>query len=134
MLIDLHLSRRLMAWGLGLTALTPFLFCLEAPAQPLRLSSVSGRVTRFGHPITKMLICFDADGVHSALGSLQDDGSFQLVNFQYNQTGAFPGRYHAHLTSFNDMDVVPAKYHDPRMSGLEINVATDWNYLDIELH
>ncbi len=133
MFIDLHGARRLMTWGLGITAMTPFLFCLEAPTRDLNLSAVSGRVTYSGHPITNTYICFDSDGGHSALSALQDDGSFQLVNFQYNKPGAFPGQYHAHLGPHTNAPVVPAKYRDSRTSGVVIDVASDWSYLIIEL-
>jgi hypothetical protein len=133
MFIDLRLGRRLMAWGLGIAAMTPFLFCREAPAEQLDLYPVSGRVTYAGQPVSSMFICLDTEGSHSAQGSLRADGSFQLVNFQHYKLGTFPGRYHAHLTSLTDAPVVPAKYQDSRTSGLEVDVASDWNYLEIDL-
>jgi hypothetical protein len=136
MSIDLPLARRLVAWGLGFAFLTPFLlcFCPEPPAKPLELSAITGRVTYAGHPVNNMYVCLDSDGVHSAIGQVEDDGSFRLVNFQYDAFGAFPGRYRAHLGGYAHATVLPGKYRDARTSGLELDVAADWNYVKIELH
>ncbi len=134
MSVDLHLARRLVACGLGIATLTPFLFCLEAPAphRQRQLSTVTGRVTYSGHPMNHMYICFDSDEGHSALGTLGNDGSFRLIS--YGEDGACPGRYRAHLYPFVNAPVVPARYKDSQTSGLEIDVASDWNYLNIDLH
>jgi hypothetical protein len=135
MLVDLHLQRRLVAWGLALAILVPFLWCLNARAGHRPLSDVSGRVTYSGQPVNNMFICIDSeDGCHSALCTLKNDGTFQLFNYQYDQHGALPGRYHAHLlVSRGTHSPIPARYADSRTSGLEIDVASDWNYLDIQL-
>jgi hypothetical protein len=133
MSVDLHLARRLVAWGLGIAALTPFFFCLEPPPEHQDVSNVTGRVTYSGRPLSNMCICLDTDGGHSALGSLRDDGSFRLVNL-HGHDGAEPGRYRAHLYPYQNAPTFPAKYQDPRTSGLEIDVASDWSYLNIDLH
>ena len=134
MSVDLHLARRLVAWGFGIAALTPFLFWLEPPAEHHpELFDVTGRVTYSGRPMTNTYICLDTKSGHAALGSLGDDGSFRLVSFQYNEPGAFAGRYHAHLSPYSTNTAFPAKYRDAQTSGLEIDVASDWNYLSIDL-
>ena len=48
--------------------------------------------------------------------------------------GAQPGLYHAHLYTRHDGPEIPAKYADPATSGIEINIASDWNDFNIELH
>jgi hypothetical protein len=135
MSIELHLARRLVAWGMGIAALSPFLICLQPPPSPRPdLSVVTGRVRYSGHPITNMYICIDMNGSHSALGALHEDGSFRLVNFQYGRDGVFAGRYRAHLDPYLNAPPLPNKYGNSRTSGLEIDVAPDWNHVDIELH
>ena len=99
------------------------------------LSDVTGRVTYCGKPLHGMTLCLDSvGGVHCAYATLRSDGSFRLINMTGNNTGAVPGRYYAHLYPNPYSSSLPAKYHDSRTSGLEIDVATDWNELNIDLH
>ena len=51
----------------------------------------------------------------------------------WGNTGAIPGRYHAHLYTEPHGPSLPAKYADSRTSGLEIDIASDWNDLNIDL-
>ena len=134
MFVDLQVARRLVAWGLGIAALTPFLLSLQPPPAHPDLYSVTGRVTYAGHPITNMYICIDVDGEHSSFSALRNDGSFSLMNFLYNEDGALAGRYRAHLGSYDNAPALPARYEDSRTSGLVVDVASDWTYLDIDLH
>jgi hypothetical protein len=80
-----------------------------------------------------MYICLDGEGGHSALSSLGEDGSFRLVSFEYGEEGALAGQYRAHLDSYANAPALPPKYRDSRTSGLEIDIASDWNHLDIDL-
>ena len=80
-----------------------------------------------------MYICLDSNGAHAALGSLGDDGSFRLLNAQYFEEVRPPGRYRAHLNGYVNAPKLPAKYGDSGTSGLEIDVASDWNHVDIDL-
>jgi hypothetical protein len=135
MYVHLHVARKLMGWGLGLLAMAPSVLCFETPASsPMELSEVTGRMTYFGKPLNGMILCLDsASGVHCAFGSLRADGSFRLINVIGNYTGAVPGRYHAHLYTRPDGPSLPAKYADSSTSGLEIEIASDWNELTIDL-
>ena len=135
--IHLHLARKLMAWGLGIMVLAPFVLCLEplaSPRKPPDLPSVAGRVTYFGRPITDMYICLDLGQAHSALGLLQPDGSFRIVHVNSGRPGALPGQYHAHISSPLNGPSLPARYQDSRTSGLEIDVESDWSYFNIDLY
>jgi hypothetical protein len=133
MVVDLRSERRIVAWGLALTFLVPVLLW-NAPALHRPLSAVSGRVTYSGRPVGNMSICLDSEDGHSATSVLKDDGSFQLMNFKHWEPGAIPGRYHAHLLAGRGNHwVLPDKYKDIRTSGLEIDVASDWSYLNIDL-
>jgi hypothetical protein len=123
-----------MGWVLGTAALSPFaLYCFELPSPEATLSEVTGRVTYSGRPLNDMILCLDSGGVHSAFSALKSDGSFRLVNMKEGCTGAYRGRYHAHLYSHFTGPSLPAKYGDPKTSGVEIEIGTDWSDLSIDL-
>jgi hypothetical protein len=133
--VHLHHSRNLMGWILGIAAFSPFALVFESSNSQYTLSDVTGRVTYSGHPLHDVILCLDTEGgVHSAFGSLEADGSFRLLNMEGGRTGANPGRYHAHFFSLSQAAKLPEKYRDPKTSGLEIEIDSDWSDLHIELH
>jgi hypothetical protein len=123
-----------MSWILGAVALSPFALCFGFPFPEVHLSPVTGRVTFSGRPVNDMIICVDSGGEHVAYGPLQADGTFRLINMNWLDTGALPGRYHAHLYTHANGPKLPSRYSDPETSGIEIDVASGWNDFDIELH
>jgi hypothetical protein len=124
-----------MGWVLGIAFFSPFVLCLDF-SNPERetLSDVTGRVTYSGRPLNDMTICLDLDGLHSAFSTLKSDGSFRLLCLTGRRAGAFRGRYHAHLYSNPGGPSLPAKYVNPDTSGLELEIATDWNDFKIDLN
>ncbi len=134
MYAHLHLTRRLMAWGLGVLAIVPTVVFTAASSPTQSLSEVKGRVTYSGRPLNDMTICLDTKGgAHYAYAPLRSDGSFYLINMTRGYPGALPGRYHAHLYTHAHGPTIPAKYHDSAASGIEIEVASDWNDFHIDL-
>jgi len=134
MSVHLHRTRQWMAWMLTATALSPFALCFSSTEKGgVHLSPVTGRVTISGRPVNDMTICLDSGGVHRAYGWLGGDGTFQLSHVQWVDGGAEPGRYSAHLYSRAGGPEIPSKYRDPATSGIEINVAADWNDFRIDL-
>jgi hypothetical protein len=131
----LHRARRALGWALGIMALSPFgLWGVEFPGPRNTLSDVTGRVTYSGRPLNDMTLCLDLGGVHSAFSTLDSDGSFRLVNMNEGRVGAYPGRYTAHLYTHKQGPSVPAKYRDPKTSGVEIEISADWSHLKIDLN
>jgi hypothetical protein len=136
MYVHSQLGRKLMGWTFGVLAVVPSVLCFVSSVSPsLELSDVTGRLTYSGQPLNDMTLCLDSTpGIHCAYASLSLDGSFRLISMTGNNTGAAPGRYHAHLYTHLHGPSLPARYRDPRTSGLEIEVASDWNEFDINLH
>ncbi len=62
MYAHLHLTRRLMAWGLGVLAIVPTVLFSAAASPSEKLSEVRGRVTYSGRPLEDMTICLDTKG------------------------------------------------------------------------
>lgn len=135
MSLHLHRSRQWTAWFLGALALSPFAFTLSfgSPEERLHPSPVTGRVSFAGRPVQDMTLCLDQDGRHAAFGLLRPDGSFALNTMGWAAQGALPGRYHAHLYTFENGPALPGKFHSPDTSGVEIEIAPGWNDLQIEL-
>jgi hypothetical protein len=123
-----------MAWILIATALSPFALCFASTeSTSVSLSPVTGRLTISGRPVNDMTICLDSGGVHCAFGALEGDGTFQLSNMRWVDGGAEPGLYHAHLYTRAGGAEIPTKYRNPATSGIEIDVAADWNDFRIDL-
>jgi hypothetical protein len=123
-----------MAWVLIVTAASPFaLVFASAETSRVALSHVTGRVTVSGQPFNDTMICLDSGGTHCAFGWVGSDGTFQLSNMRSADGGAEPGRYHAHFFSPAGGRSIPSQYGDPKTSGIEINVANDWNDFRIDL-
>jgi hypothetical protein len=97
------------------------------------LSPVTGRVTYCGRPVGNTVICFDVGSVHSAFGALGRDGSFHLATMDTGYKGIIPGRYRAHLFALDNGPSLPARFGDSRSSGLEIEIALDWNHVRLDL-
>ncbi|MGP0064818.1 MAG: hypothetical protein ACLQGP_14625 [Isosphaeraceae bacterium] len=133
--LHLHHSRNVMGWILGIAAFSPFALIFDSSDSKYTLSDVTGRVTYSGRPLSDVIICLDTEGgVHSAFGSLGPDGSFRLLNMDAGSVGAFPGRYHAHLYNHSQASNLPEKYSNPKTSGIEIEIDSDWSDLHIDLH
>ena len=134
MSVHLHRTRQWMAWVLTAAALSPFALCFASmESGGAHLSPVTGRVTISGRPASDMIICLDSGDLHCAFGALEADGTFQLNNMRWIEGGAEPGRYRAHLYTRAGGPEIPAKYGDPKTSGILIDVASDWNDFFIEL-
>jgi hypothetical protein len=129
-------ARKLVGWILGMAVLSPFAFWYASTtywkASP---SDVTGRVTLSGRPLTGVTfgLCSDKDN-NFALGVVQPDGSFRLRSPDGKQVGALPGHYHAFLYGLKGNTSIPAKFRDPYASGLDIDIVSGWNDLDIQLH
>ncbi len=132
MTYHLHHTRRWTAWVLGALALSPFALAFGSFESP-HLSPVTGRVTLDGRPVQDMTLCLDMDGHHAAFGQLGANGRFDLSNMTWADRGALPGRYHAHLYTHSNGPTLPGKFSSPDTSGVEVEVAPDWNDFDIEL-
>jgi hypothetical protein len=128
-------ARKVVGWVLGITALSALALCYESLNSRVTLSDVTGRVTYSGRPLTGATICMDSEsGSHFAVGKLGSDGSFRLYSVNGGRVGAFPGLYHAYLYSRKGGTPVPARFCSPRSSGLEIEITSGWNDLNIDLH
>jgi hypothetical protein len=126
--------RNVIGWILGIAAFSSLAVCYQSLNTRVTLSDVTGRVTYSGRPLTGATICLNSEsGNHSAVGKLGSDGSFRLKSIP-GRVGAFPGLYHAYLYSRKGGTSLPAKFRDPRTSGLEIKIASGWSDLDIDLH
>jgi hypothetical protein len=97
---------------------------------PAEVAPVTGRVNLDGHPLGHVIICFDSDD-HRAQGWLGADGTFRLVSGWGD--GVPPGKYRVHLFSSPDGGSLPAKYQDAGTSGLDVEVAPDWNDYSFDL-
>jgi hypothetical protein len=132
--VHLHHARNVMGWVIGIAAFSPFALCLEFPSPKNTLSDVTGRVTYSGRPLNDMTICLDLGGVHSAFSALSSDGSFRLLSMNEGCAGAYRGRYNAHLYTHQHGPSLPAKFGNPKTSGVEIEIDTDWSDLNIDLN
>jgi len=127
-------ARKVVGWILGIAAFSPLALCYESMNPRVTRSDVTGRVTYSGRPLTGATICMDSEsGNHSAVGKLGSDGSFRLESVS-GRVGAFPGLYHAYLLSRKGDTSLPAKFRDPHTAGLEIEIASGWSDLNIDLH
>jgi hypothetical protein len=132
--MHLHAARTLLGWGLGILALSPLALSVVSWNSRTEHSSVTGQVKYSGRPVEDMIICFDSGGTHSACGALGSDGSFQLCTVVRGDERVLPGKYHAHLFHVRGQSPsIPSRYADPLSSGLEVEIASNWNHLNIEL-
>jgi hypothetical protein len=120
---------------LGIAVLSLLALSVQLSNPPDTLSDVTGRVTYSGRPLTGAAICLQSEnGNQSAVGKLGSDGTFRLRNMKDGRAGAVPGVYHAFLAPRKESTSLPAKFRDPRTSGLEIEIASGWSDLNIDLH
>jgi hypothetical protein len=127
-------ARDAVGWILGIAAFSPFALCFESLYPRVTLSDVTGRVAYSGCPLTGDTICLDSEvGNHYATCKLGSDGSFRLHSIS-GDVGVFPGLYHAYFYSRKADTSLPAKFRDPRAAGLEIEIASGWSDLNIDLH
>jgi hypothetical protein len=118
---------------LGAVAMTPFAMYFDSPAPMSKTVPVTGRVTCSGRPLPDTILCLDRNGGHSAYAPLEADGKFRILNMNWTEEGATPGKYRAHLFTHSSGPEFPAKYRDPETSGIELDVTTGWNHFDIDL-
>jgi hypothetical protein len=136
MKMHIHSARKMFGWILGVSAvLTPLVLAVPFGLTTSRaaLASVSGRVSLDGHPAGDMQICFDSGGDHIAQDWVRADGSFHLYS-RGRGNGAIPGRYRVHLLPKVAAPSIPSKYRDSGTSGLDVEVAPDWNDFAFDLH
>ena len=145
------LGRRRQPWsvaGLG-RAFVPCLVMLAAMSiagcSPAKESSVSGRVTLDGSPVSQGTVAFEPQaGGMLARGALDADGNYELMTNQVE--GVAPGKYRvkvlAQERSPDPPDgglpppgklLVPEKFTQVATSGLTFEVALGRNRIDIEL-
>ncbi len=132
--MHIHSARLWFGWVLGLGAvLTPLALAdpLGPAMGPAGLAPVTGRVNLEGHPLGHVMICFDS-GDHAAQGWLGADGSFSLHSHGRGE-GVAPGKYRVHIFPNPGGWSLPAKYRDPGTSGLDVEVAPDWNDYSFDL-
>jgi hypothetical protein len=109
-------------------------------------SQVSGTVTLDGQAIGPGFLVFVPIGSerNPANGAIQPDGSYELKTV--NTAGLHPGKYQVSVTILDQPDVppgersyvvaksrIPAKYNDISTSGLEYEVESGNNTIDIPL-
>ena len=132
--VHLHRARQWTGWILGAAFLSPFALCCEFQGpESSPPSLVTGQVTLAGRPVTDSLICLDSGGEHAAFGRLEGDGTFELMQMNLSGMSGLRGRYRAHLCAFQGSRKLPAKYGDPRTSGIEMSVAPGENDFHIDL-
>ncbi len=108
-------------------------------------STVQGKVTYQGNPVTQGVILLTPEGSgQAATGEIQTDGSFQLTTFKKND-GARPGKYRVAVQPFpatggipgmefpEGKPPIPAKYLDANTSGLTAEIKSGKNTLDFAL-
>jgi hypothetical protein len=109
-------------------------------------SSVSGTVTLDGNPIGPGFLVFApaAGDTNPANGAIQTDGRYELKTA--NTAGLHPGKYKVSVTVLDQPDVppgersfvvaksrIPEEYNDINTSGLEFDVESGSNTIDIPL-
>jgi hypothetical protein len=109
-------------------------------------SSLSGTVTLDGNPIGPGFLVFApvSGDTNPANGAIQTDGRYELKTA--NTAGLHPGKYKVSVTVLDQPDVppgersfvvaksrIPEKYNDINTSGLEFDVESGSNTLDIPL-
>jgi len=97
---------------------------------------VTGRVTCGGRPLGGRFILFEQidPGGSTVASTVMADGSFHLGPRQ--NSGLQPGAYRVHFfrrTTDAPDPLLPAKYLDPRTSGLLVHVGPDWNAIEFAL-
>jgi hypothetical protein len=131
--MHIHSARTLFGWMLGISAVLTLALSLALGLSTPRagLASVTGRVNLDGQPVGGVLICFDSDD-HAAHDSVGADGSFQLATFGRGK-GVVPGKYRVHLFAAPGGPQLPSKYQVTSTSGLDVEVAPDWNDFSFDL-
>lgn len=135
--LHLHDLRKSFAWiAGGALVLGPMALAFGEYPDPWAVEArapVSGRVTIHGQPVHDAIICFDAEGgSHAGFCSVWPDGSYQLASVCLGE-GVPPGRYKVHIYPRSDAFGVPKQYQLPETSGIEVQVAPDWNELNLDL-
>ena len=111
------------------------------------MAQVSGKVTYKGNPVTKGTITFQATspGGRNATGMI-DPGGYYRLQTENPSDGALVGDYVVVISARDDevLDyipktpvppkyLVPAKFEDPKTSGLKATVKSGSNPIDFEL-
>jgi hypothetical protein len=138
----MHVLERRVELALGLLGLALLTGCSGGHFE----SSVSGTVTLDGKAIGPGFLVFApiAGDTNPANGAIQTDGSYELKTA--NTAGLRPGTYKVSVTVLDQPDVppgersyvvaksrIPEKYNDPNSSGLEFDVESGSNTIDIPL-
>jgi hypothetical protein len=100
------------------------------------LMPVFGKVTYRGNPLQTGFIVFSADpekGTQGPVGvsKIDSDGGYAIKTGE--QEGIAPGWYRVTVTAASDnasgipVDLLPEKYHDPDLSGLQCQVKRGHN-------
>ena len=127
-------NRSLARWLVVIVALT------VGCGEPSNRTSVTGRVTLDGEPLTEGGVSTKIDGGRGSSGQIQPDGTFELGH-PADGPGAALGTHRVTVTAFNvdagalDDDsveisgpirsLVPIRYSSPKTSGLSFEVTAD---------
>lgn len=134
MSIHLHRSRRWFAWILTILAVSPFALCFgSSKSNDVYLAPVTGHVTLQGRPAAHLILCLDQGAQHCSLAWIDDDGTFHLNPYRWDEGGMRPGHYKVHLFDRSEAPSIPKKYENADTSGVSIDVARDWNDFQIDL-
>lgn len=134
MSLHIHLLRSCCGGALGVVPTALLLAGIHAQPSPrTERATATGRLTLAGAPARDMTICCDRGGQHSIYGVLRGDGTFRLIPMAWAGGGVPPGRYRAHLYTHAAGPRIPPPYTDAATSGIEIDIAPDWNDFRIDL-
>lgn len=125
--------------GLILAAAGVLVVAVGCSHEASPLTRVEGRITYQGKAVSQGVVSFTAvakpgvDGPPPAAAALESDGTYRL-RAQRDIDGVLPGEYAVSVTSYRNPQqlpgqkveyAVPAKYADPRTSGLTATVPPD---------
>ncbi|MDR1269194.1 MAG: Ig-like domain-containing protein [Planctomycetaceae bacterium] len=125
----------LLLFGIGIAILVSAVGCQKNPAN----GKVTGTVTLNGKPLPNAAVTFhpEAANVLTSLGGTDNNGQYELF-YSDNKTGAVPGKYTATVSTgqeWNNIpETVPDKYLNKTTSGLDYNIKSGKQIINIELN
>jgi hypothetical protein len=80
-----------------------------------------------------MIVGLDAGDQHMAFGMLEANGTFDLYGMTRREGGVQPGCYCAHIDSHIGRSQIPSKYAQRGASGIDVNSASGWSDIRIDI-